>query len=772
MRKIELLSPAGSKESFYAAINAGTDAIYLGGKLFSARAYASNFSNEELKELIIYAHLRNVKVYVTVNTLVFEEEFFEAIKFIEFLYRNNVDAILLQDLGLASYIHKVYPSLEIHASTQLNCHNISEAKALMKLGFKRIVLARETPLHLVREIKRLGVEVEVFVHGALCVSYSGQCLMSSLIGNRSGNRGKCAQPCRNYMICEGDNRRSTEFAISMKDLCTIDRIGELIECEIDSLKIEGRMKREEYVYEVVSSYRLSIDAYMNEKKIDVEILKENMKKLFNRDFTKGFIFDESRTKTLNQKTSSHIGTHLGKVISKSKNYAFILLDDDVELNDGIRFNNRKQIGQVVQKMFVDGMNVNSAKKGDTIKLLLHNNDILVGDEVIKTTSNNQLDEIHNKMKRIKKVGISLSLYAYLYKPLVLEGECNGIKLSITSSYIVEESKNNLDIEKLRLQMNRLGNTVFELSDFKYYGDCNSFIPNSVLNEIRRNLLEDMEKKIYAYIEEKKVIKNEYSSHIRINNEPFKIYAQVENEEQLDVCLNYPYDKIFIRNKEVYKKYQDEERILYVSPRIDESECDSSIDKEVISYLKIIDGKNNIASPYMNVTNSYALDYLFENNIEEVILSYELSKNHIKSMIEEFYKRHKVFPNTIMPLYGYIDLMVMKSCPISSMYGLKNDHCLLCKKNHYHLSDRMKAKFEMIHDENCNTRILNSLPLYLIDYLNEIKEIGVLGGIVVFTNEKEAETDNVSNILFNKVENDIELEFNKKSTRGHYKNSTQ
>ena len=213
MRKIELLSPAGSKESFYAAINAGTDAIYLGGKLFSARAYASNFSNEELKELIIYAHLRNVKVYVTVNTLVFEEEFFEAIKFIEFLYRNNVDAILLQDLGLASYIHKVYPSLEIHASTQLNCHNISEAKALMKLGFKRIVLARETPLHLVREIKRLGVEVEVFVHGALCVSYSGQCLMSSLIGNRSGNRGKCAQPCRNYMICEGDNRKSTEFAI-------------------------------------------------------------------------------------------------------------------------------------------------------------------------------------------------------------------------------------------------------------------------------------------------------------------------------------------------------------------------------------------------------------------------------------------------------------------------------------------------------------------------------------------------------------------------------
>jgi len=199
---IELLAPAGSKESFYASINAGANAIYLGGKLFSARAYASNFSNEELEKMIIYAHKRDVKVYITVNTIIFEEEFPQVIEFVEFLHSRNVDGILLQDLGLAYYLHQVYPDLVLHASTQLNCHNVAQAKALMDVGFKRLVLARETPLEVTKQIKDLGVEVEVFVHGALCVSYSGQCLMSSFIGNRSGNRGRCAQPCRNNMVCK------------------------------------------------------------------------------------------------------------------------------------------------------------------------------------------------------------------------------------------------------------------------------------------------------------------------------------------------------------------------------------------------------------------------------------------------------------------------------------------------------------------------------------------------------------------------------------------
>ena len=207
---MELLAPGGNYNSFIAAINAGADAIYLGGKCFSARAYSSNFEKEEIAELIKYAHVRNVKVYVTINTLIFEDEFFDAVSFASFLYQNDVDGLLLQDLGLASYLHKVYPDLILHASTQLSCHNIIEAKSLINLGFKRIVLAREVSLLEAKKIKELGVEVEVFVQGALCVSYSGNCLMSSFIGGRSGNRGRCAQPCRHQVKLVSKNKELKE----------------------------------------------------------------------------------------------------------------------------------------------------------------------------------------------------------------------------------------------------------------------------------------------------------------------------------------------------------------------------------------------------------------------------------------------------------------------------------------------------------------------------------------------------------------------------------
>ena len=294
MRKVELLSPAGSLESFKAAISAGADAVYLGGKMFSARAYASNFSNEEIKELIEYAHIRDVKVYVTVNTLIFEDEFDEAIKFIDHLYKSDVDGVLLQDLGLANYLHICYPELVLHASTQLNCHNLSEAKALMKLGFKRIVLAREVSLQEAKKIKELGVEVEVFVHGALCVSYSGQCLMSSFIGNRSGNRGRCAQPCRNEMKVISKDKESDKFGISTKDMCSVEYINQLLDIGIDSLKIEGRMKKEEYVYQVVSSYRKSIDGYYSNQKVNYQEEIFKMKSLFNREFTKSYLFNDRK----------------------------------------------------------------------------------------------------------------------------------------------------------------------------------------------------------------------------------------------------------------------------------------------------------------------------------------------------------------------------------------------------------------------------------------------------------------------------------------------
>ena len=231
---IELLAPAGSKESVKAAVNNGCDAIYLGGKAFSARQYADNFSNEEMKEIIDYCHLRNVKVYVTVNTLYKQKELVELFNFLNELYQLGVDAFIVQDLGTAVQIRKVFPHISLHASTQMTIHNLEGVRFLEELNFNRVVLSRELSLEEISYItKRSNLEIEVFVHGALCFSYSGQCLMSSMIGGRSGNRGRCAQPCRlpYTLVGENDNELKSGYLLSPKDIQTLEYIPQMIEGE-------------------------------------------------------------------------------------------------------------------------------------------------------------------------------------------------------------------------------------------------------------------------------------------------------------------------------------------------------------------------------------------------------------------------------------------------------------------------------------------------------------------------------------------------------------
>ena len=264
MKRIELLSPAGNMDSLVAAVQAGCDAVYLGGTLFGARAFAGNFNDEEIVNAIKYCHLYGVKVYVTTNILIYEREVETFLKYVEFLHKNNVDAILIQDLGMLDLVHKTFPNLECHASTQMHIHNLDGVIVANKLGCKRVVLARETPISLVKEIKeKVDVDLEIFAHGALCVSYSGQCLFSSLIGNRSGNRGSCVGSCRlPYRIVDNHNKtlNSGDYPLSMKDLNTLEYLDELIEAGVTSLKIEGRMKSPEYVYTVTKLYRMAIDS--------------------------------------------------------------------------------------------------------------------------------------------------------------------------------------------------------------------------------------------------------------------------------------------------------------------------------------------------------------------------------------------------------------------------------------------------------------------------------------------------------------------------------
>ena len=258
MKKVELLAPAGNMMCLKAAIEAGCDAVYLAGNLYGARSFAGNFNNEELVEAINMAHLYGVKVYITVNTIIYEREVEKFLEYIRFLHKINVDAVIMQDLGMIDLVRKKFPNLEIHASTQMHIHNYEGALFAQKLGIKRVVMARETPINVIEKIKKeLSLEVEVFVHGALCVSYSGQCLMSALIGNRSGNRGTCSQCCRKqYDLYDINNNKlnNDKYLLSTKDLCTLENLDTVINTGVDSLKIEGRMKSPENVYLVTKIY--------------------------------------------------------------------------------------------------------------------------------------------------------------------------------------------------------------------------------------------------------------------------------------------------------------------------------------------------------------------------------------------------------------------------------------------------------------------------------------------------------------------------------------
>ena len=260
-QKIELLAPAGNMESLYAAVAAGCDAVYLGLQTFSARAFAGNFSHEEFCEAISYCHIRSVKIYVTINTMLFETEIENAKKEVDFLYVNDVDGLLIQDLGLFHYVRTCYPDMDVHCSTQMHIHNLAGVKFMQKEGAKRVVLARETPIEIVQEACRTGVQIEVFVYGAICISYSGQCLMSAATKDRSANRGMCAQCCRLKYYPDGKKNSNGEYILSPKDLNVIDHLPELIKAGVSSLKIEGRMKRPEYVWLVSITFREAIDAY-------------------------------------------------------------------------------------------------------------------------------------------------------------------------------------------------------------------------------------------------------------------------------------------------------------------------------------------------------------------------------------------------------------------------------------------------------------------------------------------------------------------------------
>lgn len=751
--QVELLAPAGDQESLIAAVQNGADAIYLGGTLFNARAFAKNFDYSQLLWAVEYAHLRGVRIFVTLNTLYSDDEFEDLFNYVQYLYDIQVDALIIQDIGLFDVIHQRYPDFEIHMSTQASVMNRFGAKYFEEKGASRIVLARENTLSEIQAVcQNTKLDVEVFVHGALCICYSGQCLMSSFIGKRSGNRGACAQPCRlNYQLAKDGQLlpQTTPYLLSPKDLMTIENIGDLIEAGVYSFKIEGRMKKPEYVASVVKAYRKAIDSYLQKKKDSFEEDIAYMKAMFNRDYTQGYIFNDK--KLVIGDYPGNKGVIIGEVVryDKKKKRVICQLSTELKQGDSVVFENVDK-GRPINKMYVQQRLVAKAYQGDQVEIEfdypVHKGKIrrVIDKDVIKTMQQTYAKE------NIKQP-LSMKFVGHLRQPAQLTLYFKNDKVTHYSQEVFEKAQNQpLTKERVQQQMSKLGQTVFQLSDIHIELDNDINISIKSLNELRRSAIEEL-----TNILMKQKIHHRYNKEdIAFETIPSSNYyfdVMVQNLEQLNVVFNYPIHRVFypyqkdsLEALKLCKKNQipfvlflprickdkDLEEIL--SSKVYQ-EVNTVVVNEYGSYYACHD-KKRIIGTGLNVFNSYSCHYYDE----EKILSLEMSLKQMKNLQTDFNK-------CLVQVYGKIENMVSEYCPISQYhFHEQRKQCQLCKYNHYSLIDRKNAQFDIMMDEKCRMHLLNCQTLYI----DQLYKIPTQGLFLHFTNE---DIEFVKNVIEDYIE---------------------
>ncbi len=654
MNKVELLAPAGDFSCLKAAIEAGCDAVYIGGKLFGARAFSSNFTDDEIIKAINYAHLFGVKVYVTTNTLIYDKEVERFLEYILFLHKNNVDAVIIQDLGMLDLVRQTFPNLEVHASTQMHIHNLDGASFMEKLGVKRVVLARETSISKIKEIKeKTNIDIEIFIHGALCVSYSGQCLMSSLIGNRSGNRGTCAGSCRqSYSIVDENNNiiLNNKYPLSMKDLCSLENLKTLLDIGVTSLKIEGRMKSSSYVYTVVKLYRLAIDSYYKNNNIYIDE-KElyNLKKIFNREFTKGFLFDEENNKVINMKRPNHQGVEIGKVINYKNNVATIKLNDEININDGLRIVGKKDIGVNVNNFYINSKLVKTAKKGDIITIKV-NDKVEKDDKVLLTLDSKLNEEINNIISsNQRKVLVKAKFIAKEDKQITFELTDFINKVVVISENKVTKALNKpITKEEIKEKLNKIKDTVYKYESLDIEIDDNIFIPLNIINDLKRKAFEELNNKRLYKIPYKRC---EYKRNVKSYPKEKLLNILILKDENID-SLKKKYDYIYSSNN-------IDNTILLLPRVIDKYKENYNIDVLVGDIGYFNKHKVCITDTSFNVVNSYTVAFLHSLGAERVTLSYELTKKQIEILINAYEERYKAHPNLELVVEGYEEVMISK-----------------------------------------------------------------------------------------------------------------
>ena len=647
MKKIELLAPAGNMESLKAAVAGGCDAIYLGLTSFSARAFAGNFTHEEFVEAIQYCHIRNVRIYVTINTMLFESEIENAKKEVAFLYENDCDGILVQDMGLFHYIRTCYPDFDVHCSTQMHIHNLNGVKQMQKEGASRVVLARETPISLIKEAVKTGIEIEVFVYGAICISYSGQCLFSSAMKNRSANRGMCAQCCRlQYYKDQDEHFKEGDYILSPKDLNVIEQVPQLIEAGVASLKIEGRMKRPEYVYLVVKTYREAIDACYDGKEYHVS--KQRQKDLllmFNRGFSKGHLFGDDVEKRMSQYRPNHRGVQIGTVTGYHNGRVRVKLSDTLYQHDGLRIlNTPTDNGLTAVKIYLKGKLVSKAEANEEVELECNSRPFpKKGQPLQKTSDAMLLKNIRYEIDTsVRASAVHMKYTASLNQAFKLTlTDDRGNCVTSESSQICEKAKSApMNSERIEKALRKTGDLPYEIVELN--GTCDAvFLPVSMVNEVRRNVFEKLNEK-------RKVL------HVR------------KGMKSYDMDLKQPDfhpGHVLVQSKETFEtENADIAFVKNVLPVINENLNEfRQLKNCVLSSMGDFYGEmeNCIAGYTCNIANSYALAYALKKGCSAVVFSSEISNVFIESTLQAFKERYGFTPVTYRLVYGKRVLMYIK-----------------------------------------------------------------------------------------------------------------
>ena len=769
MKKIELLAPAGNMECLIAAIDNGADAIYLGGKNYSARAYADNFDDEQLIEAIKYSHIRGVKVYIGINTTLYDDEIKQIIDFVDKMYLNDVDGLIVSDFGLINILKNRYPSLQIHISTQFNVHNLWQVKLLENLNVDRIILARETSISTIKYIKQnSNIDIEVFAHGALCVCYSGNCLHSSMIGKRSGNRGKCAQPCRmEYTLLEnGKAKGNKKYLLSMKDLNTLENIGSLIDAGVSSLKIEGRMKSKEYVALITKTYRDAIDNYYlnNINYLDFDAL-DKIKKVYSRDFTKGFLFNENNKNITNTSYPSHLGTKVGQIVGFKNNRIQIKLSDTLSQQDKITILNTTypEIKMYVSKIYVKGNLVKQGFKGETIEIAI-NSKINKDAFIYKTIDSNLVNEIeHSYLSNKKRVPIRMKFIAAINEPMALViKDNNNHSILVKSDYCPERAINSpTSNNKIEEQLSKLNDTPYYLNNINIVADDNIIIPIKFINDLRRKGIEQislLREKFYQRSTKDIIDNTIYNEIKKSNNRLLKV--KVMNMEQLDAISNLNgINQVYYSDLHTFKKAKEKYPKMDIVPVLSRIINDKGFEVEnkcyvINNYGDLLKHKDDrlICDQYMNVTNMTTIEELFNYNVNCVTLSSELNHHQIRKITDSFREKYNYVPPLEMVVYGKIQTMITKHCFIAKEYGFERKNCGTCKNKSFSLLDRMNYEFPIITDDDCNVTIYNSKALNLIEYINEIYDMNISSIRLDFSNEKSDEVYEITKAFIDKIEN--------------------